>query len=53
MVFLVLHHAWIAPIWFVAPMGAVLASLGGAAVGAAYAELRPVLPRRPWTSACV
>ena len=52
-VFLVLHHIWIAPIWFVAPMGAVLASLGGAAVGAAYAELRPGLPGRPWTSACV
>lgn len=52
-VFLVLHHLWIAPIWFVAPMGAVLASIGGAAVGAAYAELRPRLPGRPWTSACV
>lgn len=52
-VFLVLHHAWIAPICFVAPMGAVLATIGGAAVGAAYAELRPRLPGRPWTSACV
>lgn len=52
-VFLVLHHAWIAPIWFVAPMGTGFALIGGAAFGAAYAELRPRLPGRPWTSASV
>lgn len=49
-VFLVLHHAWIAPIWFVTPVGAVLAAGGGAAVGGAYFELRPRLPSRPWTA---
>jgi hypothetical protein len=52
-VFLALHHAWIAPIWFVAPVGAVFAASGGAAVGAAYVELRPRLPGRPWTALCV
>lgn len=52
-VFLVLHHAWIAPIWFVAPVGAVLATSGGSAVGAAYVELRPRLPGRPWTALCL
>jgi hypothetical protein len=51
--FLVLHHLWIAPIWFVAPAGLVLALGGGAATGAAYGELRPNLPRRPWTSPAV
>jgi hypothetical protein len=49
-VFLVLHHAWIAPIWFIAPVGAILAAGGGAAVGAAYGELLPRLPARPWTA---
>jgi hypothetical protein len=46
--FLVLHQLWIAPIWFVTPAGLVLALAGGAATGAAYAELLPRLPRRPW-----
>jgi hypothetical protein len=36
-----------------APIGAVLAALGGAAVGASYATLRPALPRRPWTVGAV
>ena len=49
-VFLVLHHLWIVPIWFIAPVGAVMAAIGGAAVGAAYGELLPRLPPRPWTS---
>jgi hypothetical protein len=52
-VFLVVHHAWIVPIWFVAPVGAVMAGLGGAAVGASYAALRPRLPPRPWTASAV
>ena len=51
--FLFLHHAWIAPIWFIAPVGAVMAALGGAAVGAAYAELAPRLPPRPLTWAAM
>lgn len=45
--FLLAHAAWITPIWFVAPAGAVLAVAGGAAFGAAYGELRARLPRRP------
>jgi hypothetical protein len=49
-VFLVLHHVWIAPIWFIAPVGAVVAGAGGAAVGVSYAELRSALPERPWRS---
>ncbi len=47
--FLLIHHVWIVPIWFIAPAGALVAAAGGAAVGAAYAELLPHLPRRPWT----
>lgn len=48
--FLVIHHVWIIPIWFIAPVGTVVATVGGAAVGAAYAELRPHLPTRPWAA---
>ena len=51
--FLVIHQQWIVPIWFIAPAGVLLAATGGAAVGAAYAELRPYLPRRPWTAFAV
>jgi hypothetical protein len=51
--FLVLHHVWIAPIWFIAPVGAVMATVGGAAVGVAYFELLPSLPRWPWTALSV
>lgn len=40
-VFLVVHAAWILPIWFIAAPGSVFAALGGAAVGWAYHELRP------------
>ena len=53
LVFLLLHHLWIVPIWFIAPVGAVMAAAGGAAVGAAYGELRPHLPRRPFTTFAV
>jgi hypothetical protein len=48
-VFLILHHLWIAPIWFILPFGLVVAAAGGAAVGWAYGELLPNLPPRPWT----
>lgn len=48
-IFLILHHLWIAPIWFILPFGVVVAAVGGAAVGWAYGELLPNLPPRPWT----
>jgi len=47
--FLVIHHFWIKPIWFILPLGLVIAVIGGLAVGWAYSELLPGLPRRPWT----
>jgi MFS family permease len=53
LVFLVIHHLWILPIWFVAPVGGLVAILGGLTVGAAYHELVPHLPRRPWTEPAV
>ena len=49
LVFLVLHHLWITPIWFILPLGLVIAVIGGLAVGWAYGELLPGLPARPWT----
>jgi len=49
LVFLVLHHLWIKPIWFILPIGLVIAAAGGLAAGWAYSELLPGLPRRPWT----
>ncbi len=52
-VFLTLHHLWIVPIWFIAPVGSVMAAAGGAAVAAAYVELLAHLPRRPWTALAV
>lgn len=51
--FLLLHHLWIVPIWFIAPVGLLVAVSAGAAVGAAYAELQPRLPPRPWTAIAV
>lgn len=48
MVFLVIHHFWIVPIWFILPLGLVIAILGGLAVGWAYNEISPGLPPRPW-----
>lgn len=50
LVFLVLHHLWIVPIWFILPVGLVIAAAGGWAVGWAYGELLPHLPPRPWTA---
>ena len=49
LVFLIIHHLWIRPIWFILPVGLVIASIGGLAVGWAYAELYPRLPPQPWT----
>src|SRR5262245_22163190 len=51
--FLVLHALWIVPIWFILPIGLLVAGGGGLAVGRAYAELRYRLPRRPWTALAV
>ena len=48
--FLVIHHFWIRPIWFIAPIGLVIAGLGGLAVGWSYAEIHAALPARPWTT---
>jgi hypothetical protein len=53
LVFLALHALWILPIWFVLPVGLLLAGAGGLAVGWAYAELRWRLPSRPWTMLAV
>jgi hypothetical protein len=50
LVFLVLHHIWIVPIWFILPIGAAVALGGGLALAWAYEEMRPRLPRRPWTA---
>lgn len=47
--FLVIHHFWIQPIWFIAPVGLVIACLGGLAVGWSYAEIYAALPPPPWT----
>jgi len=49
LVFLVIHHLWIKPIWFILPFGLVIAVPGGLAIGWAYCELLPRLPVRPWT----
>jgi hypothetical protein len=50
LVFLVIHHLWINPIWFILPIGLVIAALGGLAVGWAYHELSPNLPPFPWST---
>ncbi|HEX6305081.1 MAG TPA: hypothetical protein VFZ76_12885 [Anaerolineales bacterium] len=50
LVFLLVHHFWITPIWFILPLGLVIAAIGGAVVGWAYTELLPGLPPRPWTT---
>jgi hypothetical protein len=53
LIFLVIHAFWIVPIWFILPIGLLVASTGGLAVGWAYAELRWRLPPRPWTALAV
>jgi len=50
LVFLVIHHFWIRPIWFILPVGLLFAAAGGVAVGWAYSELLPGLPPRPWSA---
>jgi hypothetical protein len=50
LVFLVIHAMWIMPIWFILPIGMVVAVAGGLAVGLAYAEIKHRLPPRPWTA---
>jgi hypothetical protein len=49
LVFLVIHHIWIKPIWFILPVGLVIAATGGLAAWWSYNELLPHLPGRPWT----
>jgi hypothetical protein len=39
LVFLTIHHFWIVPIWFILPAGALVACVGGLAVGWSYAEI--------------
>jgi len=53
LVFLTIHHIWIRPIWFILPVGLVIAALGGLAVGWSYAEIKAGLPSRPWTALAV
>jgi hypothetical protein len=48
LVFLGIHHLWIKPIWFILPIGLVIAAVGGLAAGWAYRELLPGLPKKPW-----
>ena len=48
-VFLVIYHFWIMPIWFILPVGLLIAALGGLAVGWSYAGLHPNLPSHPWS----
>jgi hypothetical protein len=42
--FLILHAAWIMPIWFITPIGSIIAIAGGIAIGWAYFELLPSMP---------
>ena len=42
--FLIIHHFTIRPIWFILPVGSLLALAGGAAVGWAFELLSPRLP---------
>jgi hypothetical protein len=51
--FLIVHALWIVPIWFILPIGLLIAGGGGLAVGWSYAELRERLPKRPWTALAI
>lgn len=53
LVFLTIHHFWMRPIWFILLPGALIAALGGLAIGWAYAEIKVGLPPRPWTALAV
>lgn len=46
--FLVVHHFWILPIWFILPAGLPIAIAGGVTFGLAFRALRDRLPRAPW-----
>jgi len=48
--FLIIHHFWIRPIWFILPAGLLMATLAGLAVGWSYSEVHTGLPSRPWTA---
>lgn len=52
-IFLVIHHFWITPIWFILPAGLIIATVGGLAVGWSYLEIKAGLPPRPWTALAV
>lgn len=49
LVFMIVHAIWITPIWFIFPIGVVLAAGGGMAVSRAYVEFKHRLPPPPWT----
>lgn len=53
LVFLLIHHFWIRPIWFVAAPGLLAAALGGLAVGWSFYEIHAGLPAPPWTSIAI
>lgn len=46
--FLLIHQALIVPIWFIAPLGSVVAALAGLLVAWAFEALRPRLPQNTW-----
>ena len=50
LVFLVIHHFWIRPIWFILPVGLIIAGFGGLAAGWSYTEIKTGLPPRPWAA---
>lgn len=50
LVFLAFHQLLIAPIWFIIPLGLIIAAIGGLAVGWSYHELSFNLPPRPWST---
>lgn len=47
--FLIIHHFWIQPIWFVFLPGLILSSLGGMAVAWSFEEIQSGLPAFPWS----
>jgi hypothetical protein len=47
--FLIIHHFWIQPIWFILIPGLILSSAGGVAVGWCFQEIQGKLPAYPWT----
>jgi hypothetical protein len=48
LVFLVIHAVWIMPIWFILPVGLMIAVPAGMVIGHAYAVIQHRLPKRPW-----